>query len=153
MGSQIKTFSVRGFGLGFGVGSHTWAVHGARTSGRAMEKDSNTETYDGIEENQFHDAKENPLSTFSIDVDTASYSNVRRFLQNEELPAAGAVRIEELINYFSYGYPEPKAGDPFSVSIEVSRAVECKARARPNRAQGAQCSCRGTPIEQPGVPR
>ena len=119
-GSQAKAFSVSGLGFGYGVGSGTGGA--PRKFGRTMEKDSNTETYDGIEENRFHDAKDTPLSTFSIDVDTASYSNVRRFLQNEELPPAGAVRIEELINYFSYGYPEPKAGDPFSVSIEVSRA-------------------------------
>jgi Ca-activated chloride channel family protein len=82
----------------------------------------NTETYDAIEENQFRDAKQNPLSTFSIDVDTASYSNVRRFLLNDELPPAGAVRIEEFINYFRYAYQEPKAEGPFSVNVEVSRA-------------------------------
>jgi Ca-activated chloride channel family protein len=62
----------------------------------------------------------NPLSTFSIDVDAASYSNVRRFLQQGTLPPPGAVRIEELINYFDYEYPQPKEEEPFSVNTEMS---------------------------------
>jgi Ca-activated chloride channel homolog len=70
----------------------------------------------------FRDPKQNPLSTFSIDVDSASYSNVRRFLRSNELPPSGAVRVEEFINYFLYRYREPKGGDPFSVNVEVSRA-------------------------------
>jgi len=82
----------------------------------------NTETYDSITENVFLAANTNPLSTFSIDVDTASYANVRRFLQSEQLPPVGAIRTEELINYFSYAYPQPKGDVPFSVSLEVSRA-------------------------------
>ena len=82
----------------------------------------NTESYDAIDDNRFRAAKENPHSTFSIDVDTASYSNVRRILQSDKLPPSGAVRIEELINYFPYDYPEPQPGDPFSVNVEVSRA-------------------------------
>lgn len=84
--------------------------------------DFNTEAYDAIQENVFLAAKENPLSTFSIDVDTASYANVRRFLQHDQLPPAGAIRTEELINYFSYDYPQPEGDLPFSVNIEVSRA-------------------------------
>ncbi|MGA7904702.1 MAG: von Willebrand factor type A domain-containing protein, partial [Terrimicrobiaceae bacterium] len=95
-----------------------------RPGGRIRETDRqfDTETYDAIQENVFRDAKQNPLSTFSVDVDPASYSNVRRFLRNDELPPSGAVRIEEFINYFSYRYREPKAGDPFSVNVEVARA-------------------------------
>ena len=113
--------------------------------------DFDTETYDAIEENRFRAAKDNPLSTFSIDVDTASYSNVRRFLQGDELPPSGAVRIEELINYFPYNYPEPKAGDPFSVNVEVSRAPwNAEARTRADRVEGPQCSGGGTSREQPG---
>lgn len=80
----------------------------------------NTEDYDNIVENKFLAAVINPLSTFSIDVDEASYSNVRRYLQNGSLPPAGAVRIEEMINYFDYVYPQPVAGDPFSVNSEIS---------------------------------
>ena len=89
---------------------------------RAADEEFDTEAYDGIEENRFRDVRGNPLSTFSIDVDTASYSNVRRFLRSDRLPPSGAVRTEEMINYFSYAYPEPQAGDPFSVSVEMARA-------------------------------
>ncbi len=80
----------------------------------------NTESYDGIVENEFHSSIDNPLSTFSIDVDTASYSNVRRFLTNGRFPPKGAVRVEELINYFSYDYPDPEPGSSFSVTTEVA---------------------------------
>lgn len=80
----------------------------------------NTETYDRIDENKFHSAVKDPLSTFSIDVDTASYSNVRRFLNRGQLPPRGAVRVEELINYFTYNYSQPEAGKPFSVTTEVA---------------------------------
>lgn len=79
----------------------------------------NTESYDKINENAFKDVIGNPLSTFSIDVDRASYSNVRRFLHNNTLPYKDAVRIEELINYFDYDYPQPLNGDPFSVNFEM----------------------------------
>ncbi len=82
----------------------------------------NTEAYDAIEDNPFRETKGNELSTFSIDVDTASYANVRRFLQGDQLPPAGAVRIEELVNYFRYTYPQPTNGQPFSVNVEVSKA-------------------------------
>lgn len=82
----------------------------------------NTETYDAIQENSFLDTSTNPLSTFSIDVDTASYSNVRRFLQSGQLPPPGAVRIEEMINYFRYDYPQPEKQEPFSVNIDVTHA-------------------------------
>jgi Ca-activated chloride channel family protein len=80
----------------------------------------NTEGYDHIIENPFLKTNDNPLSTFSIDVDAASYANVRRFINNGELPPAGAVRIEELINYFTYNYPQPENDDPFSINTEIS---------------------------------
>ena len=80
----------------------------------------NTEAYDEIVENEFRSALESPQSTFSIDVDTASYSNVRRLLNDGQLPPAGAVRIEELINYFSYDYPQPEGEHPFSVSTDLA---------------------------------
>ncbi len=81
----------------------------------------NTEQYDRIVDNAFKLAMENPLSTFSIDVDRASYSNMRRFLNNNQLPPPDAVRIEELVNYFHYDYPQPRGIDPFAVTMEVSR--------------------------------
>lgn len=80
------------------------------------------EGYDKITENGFLKATDNPLSTFSIDVDAASYSNVRRFLNTGQLPPAGAVRIEEMINYFRYEYPQPENKDPFSINTEISDA-------------------------------
>ncbi|WP_276502106.1 vWA domain-containing protein [Terrimonas pollutisoli] len=80
----------------------------------------NTEEYDNIVENKFFAATQNPLSTFSIDVDEAAYSNVRRYLQNGSIPPAGAVRIEEMINYFEYTYPKPMSDEPFTVNTEMS---------------------------------
>ncbi len=78
----------------------------------------NRESYDHTPENSFITTLNDPLSTFSIDVDTASYSNIRRFIQSGHLPPVGAVRIEEMINYFSYNYPEPQSV-PFSISTEL----------------------------------
>jgi len=78
------------------------------------------EGYDRIIENPFLAVKDNPLSTFSIDVDAASYSNVRRMINSNQLPPAGAVRIEEMINYFTYEYPQPADGLPFSVNTEIA---------------------------------
>jgi Ca-activated chloride channel family protein len=80
----------------------------------------NTEAYDHIAENDFVTVADDPLSTFSIDVDTASYSNVRRFLKDGQLPPADAVRIEELVNYFDYEYSAPTGKEPFSMTSEVS---------------------------------
>jgi len=80
----------------------------------------NTEEYASIYENPFLDSRGNPLSTFSIDVDGASYSNARRFIQEGQLPPADAVRIEEFVNYFDYDYPQPSGSDPFSISTEIA---------------------------------
>ncbi len=78
------------------------------------------EGYDAIVENRFLKVTDNPLSTFSIDVDAASYSNIRRMLNAGNMPPAGAVRIEEMINYFQYEYPQPENGNPFSINTEIS---------------------------------
>ncbi|MGI9542601.1 MAG: YfbK domain-containing protein [Cyclobacteriaceae bacterium] len=86
------------------------------------QRQHNTEAYAAVHENTFLAPKQHPLSTFSIDVDAASYSNVRRFLNQSQRPPKDAVRIEEMVNYFSYDYPQPKGGDPFSVTTEVSQA-------------------------------
>ena len=80
----------------------------------------NTESYDKITENAFVSTLKNPLSTFSIDVDKASYANIRRFLNNSELPPQDAIRIEEMINYFNYSYPLPQDDKPFSVNLEIA---------------------------------
>lgn len=80
----------------------------------------NTEDYDHIVENNFLTVQEKPLSTFSIDVDRASYSNVRRFIEGGSLPPKGAVRIEEMINYFDYNYAPPVNEDPFAVYTEMA---------------------------------
>jgi Ca-activated chloride channel family protein len=86
----------------------------------ASQQNWNTESYSTIHENGFKDVLHNPLSTFSIDVDKASYSNVRRFINMGQQPPVDAVRIEEMINYFSYDYPEPDGEHPFSVTTELS---------------------------------
>jgi Ca-activated chloride channel homolog len=89
--------------------------------------DYNTEEYSKIDDNDFKESKNNPLSTFSIDVDKASYSNVRRFINQNQLPPADAVRVEEMINYFSYNYPQPKGKDPFSITTEYTECPWNKA--------------------------
>ena len=80
----------------------------------------NTEGYSTIHENGFRDVGLNPLSTFSIDVDAASYANMRRFINNGQQPPKDAVRIEEMINYFSYDYPQPENDHPFTVNYELA---------------------------------
>lgn len=101
------------------------AKRGALITRYSPEKDfvpdgSNTSTFDAINENTFLSVRENPLSTFSIDVDTASYAIVRRYLNDNNLPPKGAVRVEELLNYFTYDYPQPKGDAPFSATMEVA---------------------------------
>ena len=97
--------------------------HGARyvggLSGFLGGPEFNTEAYDKIDDNQWTAVSTKPLSTFSIDVDTASYSNIRRFLNEAKLPPKDAVRIEELINYFSYSYPEPRDRTPFAITTSI----------------------------------
>ncbi|MBN1571052.1 MAG: von Willebrand factor type A domain-containing protein [Acidobacteria bacterium] len=82
----------------------------------------NTEAYENISDNPFLDATQNPLSTFAIDVDTASYSNVRRFLDGGTLPPKDAIRIEELVNYFDYDYRGPRNDKPFAAHFELTEA-------------------------------
>ncbi|PAW68083.1 MAG: hypothetical protein B9S34_03675 [Opitutia bacterium Tous-C1TDCM] len=82
----------------------------------------NTESYSFFRDNPFVGAAANPFSTFAVDVDTASYSNVRRFLSLRRLPAPDAVRIEELVNYFPYRYPAPQGPAPFAAALEVAEA-------------------------------
>jgi Ca-activated chloride channel family protein len=85
-----------------------------------LEVGRDAEQYESPEENSFQSPAVEPESTVSIDVDTASYANVRRLLQNNQVPPPGAVRIEEMVNYFSYDYPEPKPDQPFAVDMEAA---------------------------------
>jgi Ca-activated chloride channel homolog len=91
-------------------------------SGDQRMPEHNTEEYDAIHESGFRDALRIPLSTFSIDVDAASYSNIRRFINNGQRPPIDAVRIEEMVNYFDYDYNQPNNDVPFSVTTEVAAA-------------------------------
>jgi len=86
----------------------------------AFDDEHSAESYSRIYENPFLGVRQNPLSTFSIDVDTASYANVRRFLNQRALPPKDAVRIEELVNYFKYRYAPPEGDAPFAVHAEIA---------------------------------
>jgi len=89
---------------------------------QTVSEPTSSETYESSPDNPFESARNTPLSTFSIDVDTASYSNLRRFLNDGQRPPKEAVRLEELINYFSYEYPQPQGDRPFSIDTEVAAA-------------------------------
>lgn len=84
--------------------------------------DEHTEDYNPFVENPFESPKNNPLSTFSIDVDNASYTNIRRFINNGQEVPKDAVRVEEMVNFFKYNYPQPKGDEPFSIQTEYSDA-------------------------------
>ncbi len=105
-----------------GVTSDTAAVASeSKTEEADVASDApNTEEYAAITENGFEAVSTNPLSTFSADVDTASYANVRRMILKGQTPPPDAVRIEEMLNYFYYDYPEPEWGEPFSVTTEIA---------------------------------
>ena len=93
----------------------------AQTAPQPMPGDVDRENYEDVEPNPIHVVAEEPVSTFSVDVDTASYSNVRRFLSEGRLPPRDAVRIEEMINYFRYDYPLPQDRTrPFSTNVTVT---------------------------------
>lgn len=117
MSSNYKMFTAPKMGK-----MPTGEMQGYYRDGDELKEEFNTEGYDHITENRFFKVTDNPLSTFSIDVDAASYSNVRRFLNEGQLPPAGAVRIEEMINYFHYDYPQPNNDQPFSINTEISDA-------------------------------
>jgi Ca-activated chloride channel homolog len=105
-----------------------------------------TASYAQIDEHKFRRVAEHPLSTFSVDVDTASYTNVRRFLNSGRLPPADAVRIEELINYFKFDYPAPRGDAPVSVTTEMAACPW-----NPEHRL-ALVGLRSTPVEQEGTP-
>ncbi len=113
MSRSHASFSVASSGAAPGSG----VQHADQARGRRF----NTEAYDRIEENPFRSARDVPLSTFSIDVDRASYANVRRFITQGQLPPVDAVRLEELVNYFPYQYGEPDDA-PVHLSADVAVA-------------------------------
>jgi len=101
------------------IGAESYAIQPAPMPQRHAGRPVDRENYAGIDSNPVHRVIEDPVSTFSIDVDTGSYSNIRRMLNSGRLPPQDAVRVEEMINYFSYDYPAPDADDaPFSVQVE-----------------------------------
>lgn len=104
---------------------HGYTVPSIQRENDKFSDNFNTEEYAHQNDNEYLFSRENPLSTFSIDVDNASYSNMRRFLSMQQFPPKDAVRSEECINYFRYDYPQPKGADmrskePFSVNTEIS---------------------------------
>jgi Ca-activated chloride channel family protein len=111
-----------GYGRGAGTGGGVYACRGVGTPCNPGVQPYSAESYDSAEENGIRRVDEHPLSTFSIDVDTASYANVRRFLTEGSLPPADAVRIEELINYFTFDYPQPRGPEPFSITTELAES-------------------------------
>jgi Ca-activated chloride channel family protein len=131
-GSDTDTVTVTAEGVGAAAPQPTVAAarmaveppadYRAGAPGVADTAGFDREGYRVIRENEFQDVTLHPLSTFAIDVDAASYSNVRRFLREGRLPPADAVRLEELINYFEYDYPDPTGEHPFSITTEVSAA-------------------------------
>jgi Ca-activated chloride channel family protein len=93
---------------------------GLTSSISAKRETRNTEEYAVVNENKFMNVKDIPLSTFSIDVDKASYSNIRRFINQDQMPDKDAVRIEEMLNYFNYDYEYPKDDHPFAINTEIA---------------------------------
>jgi len=108
-------------GVAGGVAGGIAGGGSGRGYGGLYQAPPDTATYAAIDENMFRRVADHPLSTFSIDVDTASYANVRRFLNEGQLPPADAVRVEELINYFHFDYPDSADGAPFGVTTELTR--------------------------------
>jgi Ca-activated chloride channel family protein len=120
--SGVRTKSKMADSHAMGAGAYTQPLMSGGYYAEEKPEQWNTEAYNSINENIFHDALRNPLSTFSIDVDAASYSNMRRFINNGQQPPKDAVRIEEMVNYFDYDYQQPKGEDPFNIYTEISAA-------------------------------
>ena len=101
------------------ISSKQMAVRSLGMPALIYDRYANREEYNHNAENRFKSPVKDPLSTFSIDVDAASYSNIRRFINQGEMPPKDAVRIEEMINYFNYNYPKPTGNDPVRITTEV----------------------------------
>lgn len=113
LNGKVAGVKITGNGGAVGAGSQFYQAQADLTE---------TESYSRIQENIFKNVATAPLSTFSIDVDKAGYSNIRRMINNGQNIPSDAVKIEEMINYFNYDYPEPEGDNPFSISTEVSIA-------------------------------
>jgi Ca-activated chloride channel family protein len=124
LGEVVVSGVALGIVTGVATAAHANVARGmaSHPAFRRQREPGNTEGYAVIDENPFFLAKERPLSTFSVDVDRASYSNVRRFLTEGKRPPRDAVRIEEMVNYFPYSYAEPRASDPVSISTSIAAA-------------------------------
>ena len=128
-----------------GAAATNVAPYPASEPWRWQQEPGNTEAYNAVNENRFLAASSNPLSTFSIDVDAASYSNVRRFLSQGTPPPKDAVRLEELVNYFPYRYPDRSGAHPFAVTTEVAPCPGrrstgwCASASRPAGCRPATC--------------
>ena len=119
---------------------------------KAKDVEHNTEAYNRIDDNPFREVHDHPLSTFSIDVDTASYSNVRRFLTSGSRPPKDAVRIEELLNYFAYDYSPPQDDKPFATACGSGRMpLEPGSPAGADCPEGPRNRPRTTAGQQPGL--
>ncbi|WP_430813249.1 YfbK domain-containing protein [Carboxylicivirga sp. RSCT41] len=134
---EIQEVVVTGYGTSKKI-SFTGAIRGIQSISRSSSKrkaqkhpagyfaanhyeaEFNTENYASVSENGYKQVTKSPLSTFSVDVDRASYTNIRRFLNNGQLPPKDAVRVEEMINYFNYDYTQPEGKHPFSVKPELA---------------------------------
>lgn len=115
--SQLEEVVVVGYGI-----QRKASVVGYSQSFRKKAKLKPRETYKIINENGYKSAVKEPISTFAADVDRASYSNVRRKIEDGELPEKDAVRIEEMINYFDYDYPQPDDKKPLKANFEISQS-------------------------------
>jgi Ca-activated chloride channel family protein len=127
--SQLGTMDSKSEGKRSGLSRRQAGVGADKLSDRRIIEDQsidgeagNTEAYDHIVDNPFYLSQKDPLSTFSIDVDTASYANMRRFLLDGQKPPKDSIRIEEMINYFGYDYAGPTNERPFSVDVEIGEA-------------------------------
>ena len=125
LGDVPQSISAPGFGLSLASDGAVPARSDTKAVYRLVQPEGNpalskNQAYVRRTENAFLTPQNFPLSTFSIDVDTASYANVRRFLTAGQLPPRDAVRIEELVNYFHYNYPQPHGDSPFAANIEIA---------------------------------
>ena len=136
------------------ISSVTANVYGASQAMFVSPAAEDRENYGKIDANPVHLVAEQPVSTFSIDVDTGAYANVRRFLNAGQLPPQDAVRVEEMINYFDYRYAPPASRDvPFRVTTELAPAPwNPQTLLMQDRHQGIRSRGRRTAAGEPGVP-